>query len=242
MCNYLPLKEFMLKYLDALYPISDSGRDYLIDKLKDKSGKIISKKLGVKNENQLEEHFPGEKIIITSCSQIVPIKRLHLLIEGLSELKEINFKWYHLGADWMNGEISDLALKKLGAHGDKYAFCGMMANDEVMNFYHTNKPDIFINTSSSEGIPVSVMEAMSFGIVVIATAVGSTPEIVKDGYNGFLLSSNPTPTEIALTIKKYAEMTVNDKRKMRNNAYYTWQNFFNSENNYRDFIDCIKSY
>jgi glycosyltransferase involved in cell wall biosynthesis len=241
-CNYLPLKGFMLKYLDALYPISDSGRDYLIDKLNDRSGKIISKKLGVKNDFLLEEYSPGSKIIIASCSQIVPIKRLHLLVAGLSELKEIEYKWYHLGADWMNGEISNLAENKLGTHGDKYEFCGMMTNDEVMSFYHINKPDIFINTSSSEGIPVSVMEAMSFGIVVIATAVGSTPEIVKDGYNGFLLTPDPTAYEIASTIKKYAEMPAEYKRIMRNNAYSTWNEYFNSEKNYKDFIDCIKSY
>ena len=55
---------------------------------------------------------------------------------------------------------------------------------------------MFLNASVSEGTPVSVMEAISCGIPVIATAVGGNPEIVSE-VNGLVVSPDPTPGEIA---------------------------------------------
>ena len=48
----------------------------------------------------------------------------------------------------------------------------------MLDYYKNNIIDIFINLSASEGIPVSIMDAISFGIPCIATNVGGTGEIV----------------------------------------------------------------
>ena len=48
-------------------------------------------------------------------------------------------------------------------------FKGRVLNKEVLKFYIDEVPDLFINLSSSEGIPMSIMEAMSCSIPVIAT-------------------------------------------------------------------------
>ena len=52
-----------------------------------------------------------------------------------------------------------------------------------------NKMNLFINLSDSEGIPVTIMDAFSVGIPVIARDVGGISEIVSN-QNGVLLSSN----------------------------------------------------
>jgi len=54
-----------------------------------------------------------------------------------------------------------------------------LPHNDVLNYYASNPVDVFINTSSSEGLPVSIMEAMSFGIPVIATNVGGTGHCYK---------------------------------------------------------------
>jgi len=85
-----------------------------------------------------------------------------------------------------------------------------------------------------------VMEAMSFGIPVIATAVGGTPEIVKDGCNGFLLQQDPIAEEIAEAIKKYHFLPESEKNLMRENAYKTWDEEYNAEKNSAKFIKIIR--
>ncbi len=52
--------------------------------------------------------------------------------------------------------------------------------DDLMLFFKENSVDLFINASITEGTPVSIMEAISCGIPIIATDVGGNPEIVSE--------------------------------------------------------------
>lgn len=49
--------------------------------------------------------------------------------------------------------------------------------------------DVFLSSSVSEGISLTILEAMSAGLPIVATAVGGTPELVTDGLNGRLVAS-----------------------------------------------------
>ncbi|MFW5469853.1 glycosyltransferase [Knoellia sp. CPCC 206435] len=53
--------------------------------------------------------------------------------------------------------------------------------------------DIFVLASSTEGLPVAIMEAMCAGVPVVATAVGGVPEAVEDGVTGRLVPSRNAP-------------------------------------------------
>ena len=75
-----------------------------------------------------------------------------------------------------------------------------------------NEVRCFINVSSSEGIPVSIMEVMSFGIPVIGTNVGGVSELVNQE-NGHLLSANPAAQEIVSVIEKFQQLSNEDKEK-----------------------------
>ena len=71
-----------------------------------------------------------------------------------------------------------------------YEFKGNVDNAEILKYYRENSIDCFALLSEHEGAPVSIMEAESAGIPIVATDVGGVRELV-DG-NGFLLSSNPS--------------------------------------------------
>ena len=81
---------------------------------------------------------------------------------------------------------------------------------------------------------------MSFGIPVIGTNVGGVSEIVNED-NGYLLSANPTSQEIVSVIEKFQQLSTEDKEKKRKAAYFTWEDKYNAEKNYTQFVEDILS-
>ncbi len=87
----------------------------------------------------------------------------------------------------------------LVGHGDLYdhfaALSKEMKIDHLITFhgesndipYFLNKSDIFVLTSRFEGLPLSICEAMSVGLPIVASDVGGVHEMVKDGHNGYLI-------------------------------------------------------
>ncbi len=176
-------------------------------------------------------------IRIVTCSGLLAIKRIGLLIEGLSMLNEklaSRLCWTHIGGGPEEESVSHEALRLLNGKID-YKFLGHMENSEVHHYYETNSCDLFINVSAMEGLPVSLMESISYGIPVVATDVGGSSEIVIDGETGFLLGANPKPQDIAEAITLFAYMEEGAILRMRANCKTVWKNKFDAENNAYEF-------
>ena len=62
---------------------------------------------------------------------------------------------------------------------------GWIVGDE--KDYYLRRAQLFILTSYDEGLPISLLEAMSYGLPVITTPVGGIPEVVDDGVEGFIV-------------------------------------------------------
>ena len=65
-------------------------------------------------------------------------------------------------------------------------FHGWVSGDDKIMLLNT--ADAFILPSYTEGVPISILEAESYGLPVLSTRVGGIPEIVGDGENGFLFT------------------------------------------------------
>nr|WP_128128927.1 glycosyltransferase [Fusobacterium varium] len=116
-----------------------------------------------------------------------------------------------------------------------FNFKGRLENKEILKFYFKNNIKFFIHLSSTEGLPVSMMEVQSFGIPIIATNVGGVNEIVNEK-TGILLSANPTILEIIDGIEKILNMSKNEYDEYRINSYINWHENFNAKKNYKDFV------
>ena len=88
----------------------------------------------------------------------------------------------------------------------------------IYDAYHIVMPqiDVLVLPSLSEGLPMSIIEAQSLGIPVIATGVGGIPEIIHDGENGLLIERNTNRLcESILKLKNdislYSSMSNNSK-------------------------------
>lgn len=144
--------------------------------------------------------------------------------------------WTHIGSGELQKELEGLALSKLSDKPNvTFHFAGQLTNKEVLNFYTTHPVDLFINVSATEGVPVSIMEAMSFGIPVIATDVGGNSEIVT-GENGHLLSADPSANEVKEAIGFFVKLSNEERQRYIKNSRKTWEENYNALFNYQTFV------
>ncbi len=85
-----------------------------------------------------------------------------------------------------NGEIEQVKqlIKEYGI-ADIVIFEGWVSGDKKIELL--NNSDAYILPSYKEGLPISILEAMSYGMPIISTPVGGIPEIVSNGENGYLV-------------------------------------------------------
>ena len=151
---------------------------------------------------------------------------------------EYKIEWTHIG-DGKN--ISKLVRKSENQLKNiKFTFLGNLKNNEVIEYYTSNSVDLFLNVSSTEGLPVSIMEAISFGIPIVATNVGGTSEIVIEDFTGKLLNKDFENIELADIIEKIIQWRANNKYiTMRKNCREYWKKNFEAKQNYQSLYNYI---
>ena len=212
----------------TLCPCSCSaiGEKYLRKTVSD-ANRVVVAPLGV--DRLLEPNFHNykrsiEHVLILTCSSGDPVKRLPLIAESIVTLAVNNpnrsWTWVHLGE---GKEQFCQALKK-APQNLKVELPGPVSRIEVFRYHRDRCPDVFVNLSSSEGIPVTIMEAMSMGTPVVATAAGGTGEIV-DSTVGELL-----PVAIdAQSAAKAISRVVDSTKEMRRAAIERWRTVASTE-------------
>ena len=196
--KYLPMQGFALRGLNAILPDSEAGVLHLREKYPKFAHKVELGRLGV------DEHEPtaasnDNRLHVVSVSSLLPVKRVHLIAAALQHT-ERSIKWTHVGG----GETLDLVTAELERVGDNVEIDlkGQVAHEDVLKWFEENSADVFVNVSSSEGLPVSIMEAFSYGIPAIATAVGGMPEIVTEDC-GVLLEADFKPEELGVILEEW---------------------------------------
>ena len=240
---YLPLLKFSAETLNAIFFVSEHGRKYLAEKIKTEDHKFILSRLGTEKPNV--EQTPAsktDKFTIVTCSNLVPLKRIDLLIYSLAMLHpKKQVEWLHFGDGILKDELKNLAAKRLGTLNKiNNRFMGQFSNSELLKYYSTHDINLFVNTSSTEGIPVSIMEAQSFGIPVIATNTGGVKELVVEG-TGTLLPADFHPADLAKYIQYYTELPEAEMIQVKMNAFNNWSLNFNATLNYKDFVNKVNS-
>ena len=239
--KYLSYRNLISKNLDRIFFISDDGKKYMEELLKYKNPEFCVSKLGTSRKVKYqEERIRYNKNLVVSCSNVIPVKRVDLIIKALAKLEKFPVHWIHLGGGPLLQEMKRLAAENIHNLNVSYEFKGALPNPDILHFYAENLIDIFINVSSSEGIPVSIMEAMSYKIPVIATNVGGTGEIVNH-QNGVLLNPFPDENEVVAALNKLLDQSDEEKENMKIQAYKTWETQFNADRNYTNFVqDLLK--
>jgi glycosyltransferase involved in cell wall biosynthesis len=164
-----------LKHIGAANPqVIYNGIDTGIFKRKNTN---YRQKLGIGND----------AVVVTFVGRLIYAKGAQDLISAFPRIKDTapNVKLLIVGGGPYRAELEKLA-RQTDCHSS-ILFLGQKNQDEVINVLST--ADIFVNPSYSEGLGISVLEAASIGLPIIATDVGGTREIITTDKTGILVKA-----------------------------------------------------
>lgn len=235
--GFIALRSLQMSQVDDVYCISEDGLKYLHNKFPKYSHKLSLSRLGTFDFG-INEIVPSQETInVVSCSSVKLIKRVELIAEAVSMMPNVH--WTHLGGG-QDFERLDRLCKVLTKNHSKLRIDlkGMVTNEQVHEFLRTRPIHVFVNVSASEGLPVSIMEAISYGLPVVATDVGGTREIVGD-ITGRLLDANVEPLMVARAIIETATKFASPKS--RDEIRMFWASKFNAQSNYQRFAKSLQT-
>ncbi|MEI8137180.1 MAG: glycosyltransferase, partial [Bacteroidota bacterium] len=191
----LPFRYFQLAQVNKILPVSLFAKKYLETKFKSSPGKIEVSRLGL-SLNESIAPINNEQLHIVSCSSVIPLKRVELIIDILKNIPG-KVKWTHFGDGPLLESVKERSKELVS--DVVCEFMGYISNKDFLNYLRNNAVSIFINISESEGIPVTMMETISFGIPVIGTDICGVPEIVTE-QTGFLMPKDFNSIAVASII------------------------------------------
>ncbi len=236
--KYLPCRMYLMEKLDKIYPCSYDGEKYLREKYREFEDKVSCMYLGTKDYGFKEKNDDNRILKIISCSNVNPVKRVGKIAAVIFEIsKRINVEWTHIGD---GPELSSIKRKyRVEISKGIMRFVGKQQHDAVIKVYQHNPYDLFINLSESEGIPQAMMEALSFGIPIIATDVGGNAEIVTNNETGFLVDKEADIHTIADIIEDFYRLPRNDVNITRHKCRRSWENYYDAEKNVYKFLQSL---
>jgi len=119
---------------------------------------------------------------VVTVGRLVSWKRVDKVIEAVVPCHQVGLV---IVGDGPERKRLQALANTLGVANRVY-FAGQVSQEETKRLMAAC--DLFVLNSTYEGLPHVVLEAMSLGLPVVATAVGGTPEVVCDGENGRLMA------------------------------------------------------
>ncbi len=238
----IPFREFQLKYVSRVFSVSKIGENYLKNKYAIYQDKIHTSYLGTKfyGINTIKNN---EVFTIVSCARVRNIKRIHLLADLIKQV-DFPIKWIHIGSENLKStDITvDLYLKckeeiKL-KNNIEFIATGDLTNEEVLKMYATIPINLFVSVSETEGLPVSMMEAISFGIPIFSSNVGGCQEIVTHE-TGMLIEKDFEKYKFIEMLSKFKSSNMNSEQ-FREGVMNFWKKKFDNSINFGTFLKCNK--
>ena len=170
--KFLPVERILQYKCRFIVGVSTYDYDNLLSDKINHHVSVIYNGLSVPQIEKGEERdiFSNNKKNILSIARVSPPKRHDLFIQIAQQLPEYNFVW-----------IGN--LNPINGTPDNCNFVGNIPNAGA----YCKKADLFVLLSDYEGLPMTIIEAMSQGLPIVSSDVGGVHEIVKDGVNGFVV-------------------------------------------------------
>ncbi len=160
--------------------------------------------------------------ILLFTGRLVHQKGIDILLNALAEIKNKEFKLIIVGdgPEKQNLEEQTRTLKI----DKRIQFTGWVNRSKLNDYY--NEASIFVFPSRQEGMPNSILEAMSCGLPVIATKIAGSEELITEGKGGYLTTSEDL-NELIIALEslledKYAREEMGRFNRQLILKKYTW--------------------
>jgi glycosyltransferase involved in cell wall biosynthesis len=157
---------------------------------------VLLNGIEVVNSRKIERHNTPPRILY--LSNLVVNKGIKVFLQSLAELHKQGCRFQAR----VVGDVVDYSIE------EAKAFCTEAGIAHLVDvtgpkfgkdkFHELERADIFVLPSFTECVPLTILEAMQFGLPVVATSVGGIPDILQEGVNGYLV---PPGSSKDLTIR-----------------------------------------
>lgn len=220
------VRSFSIKKSDIVVTPSQHLKNFILNLGFKNKIEIINNGVFIPEENT--NIFTNDQINITIVSRLVSHKNIKKIIRAISDL---NDPLIYLNIIGDGPELNQLQKISLESNNkDNIIFHGKLNRDDINHIFLNS--DIYIQASNYEGLPHSLLEAMSYGIPVLCTPVGECKEILGNEDRGYILDLPVSKNNIkSKIIEITGEKNIANKKGERGkdfiNEKYNLTNSFN---------------
>ena len=226
------VRSFSIKKSDIVVTPSKHLKNFILNLGFKNKIEIINNGVFIPEENT--NIFTNDQINITIVSRLVSHKNIKKIIRAISDL---NDPLIYLNIIGDGPELNQLQKISFESNNkDNIIFHGKLNRDDINHIFL--KSDIYIQASNYEGLPHSLLEAMSYGIPVLCTPVGECKEILGNEDRGYILDLPVSKNNIKSKISEIiSEKNIANKKGERGKDFITEKyNFKNSFNLYKNLF------
>lgn len=218
--RYRLAERMLAKLTTNIIAVSESLRNELVDAYGLPADLIVVVHNGVDTHEFLEDRDPlvqrtewgvsADSVVVGSACRHAPQKGLHLFVEAAGRVSALypSVRFVIGGDGPLRSRLEQTASAR--GLGSVLIFTGVVADMPAF----LSGLDIYVSSSLSEGLPLSLVEVGAAALPIVATEVGGTPEVVRDGTNGLLVSAGD-PDALVRGIRDLVDDTELRKRMGR---------------------------
>ena len=226
------VRSFSIKKSDIVVTPSKHLKNFILNLGFKNKIEIINNGVFIPKENT--NIFTNDQINITIVSRLVSHKNIKKIIRAISDL---NDPLIYLNIIGDGPELNQLQKISLESNNkDNIIFHGKLNRDDINHIFL--KSDIYIQASNYEGLPHSLLEAISYGIPVLCTPVGECKEILGNEDRGYILDLPVSKNNIKSKISEIiGEKNIANKKGEKGKDFITEKyNLTNSLNLYKNLF------
>ena len=190
------VRNFSIKNSDIVITPSQHLKNFILN-LGFKN-KIETINNGIIIPEESAKKFTNDQTNITIVSRLVTHKNIEKIIEAISDLNNPLIKLNIIGDGPELNQLQSIALRS--DQKENIIFHGKLHRDDINNIFLNS--DIYIQASNYEGLPHSLLEAMSYGIPILCTPVGECKELLGNEDRGYKLDLPVSKDNIKSKIKE----------------------------------------